>query len=229
MKNLIFVLGLLVSGVAAAEDRVISVYGDSEFTACPTGAIIVLSVSNGGPTTKEVFDANNKAINQIFTAVKAVGIESSDIKTSQFTIAPRYRVVNNESVFAGYQATNQVMITINKVDGVSPVIDAATEAGASQVSAVEFTYGDLSERTQKAKLEALTEAKAKAEEMLATLGAKLGKVRGLSDQPAQSSGRLQSMMRSATADGYGESAGSAIASGDKKFVIQMHVSFEIID
>jgi uncharacterized protein YggE len=229
MRTFVVIACSLMAGMtdAAERDRMISVYGDSEFVACPNGATVTLAVNSGGPTTKEVFDANNKAINEIFTAVQALGIEKDSIKTSYFSIAPRYRVVNNENVFAGYVATNQVAITVKDLDKVSPVLNAATEAGATNVTGVNFTYGDLTEQTRKAKLEALTEAKNKAAEMLDTLGAKLGKVVALSDNPPRSQFSEMHYARAAMADAPG--ADSAIAGGDQKFVIQMQVTFEITD
>ena len=113
------------------------------------------------------------AINQVIKAVKALGVESKDIKTDWYVIEPLYEDYDSLTI-KGYRIHNVVAITKRDVGKTSEVIAAAFQAGANQVVNVEFYTSELRKYRDQARELAMKAASEKAKALANSAGADTG-------------------------------------------------------
>jgi len=76
--------------------RTISVSGEGEVNAKPDIAVVNLSVVVQGNTVSQVSNDGNQKMNQVVAAVKALGVEAKDVKTTAYNLRPDYRYPENQ-------------------------------------------------------------------------------------------------------------------------------------
>jgi len=114
-----------------------------------------------------------------------------EIETHGYSLQPLYHRPDpdtGERRIAGYTALNHVRVTVNDIDAVGSLIDAATGAGANRISALRFGSSDLEAARREALRLAVLDAREQAETIAEALGVPLGpalEVRGNNPRPPQ--------------------------------------------
>jgi uncharacterized protein len=173
--------------------RSFSVAGEGKVTAIPDVAQFTFSIiTEGGKDIaalqKENVDATNKAIDFL----KAQGIEAKDIKTTNYSLNPKYQYYdcrNPESSItpcppaeiAGYTINQTVSVKIRDFTKIGTVISGVVDAGANSVSSLSFTVDDPTALENQAKEEAIAQARVKAEMTAKAGGFKIGRLISLDD------------------------------------------------
>jgi uncharacterized protein YggE len=154
----------------------ISVVGQGIVLAQPNVARITLGA--------EVFDqslANAQAeaarrMDAVVTRLKAAGIPDTDIHTTAYNISPQYdQRDQNQPVLRGYQVQNLVEVRTTNVAGLGPLLDDAVSAGATRVFGISFESDDIEALKTQARDQAMTNARAKAEQLARDAGVTLGR------------------------------------------------------
>src|SRR5919205_646632 len=73
-------------GAPAEQPRVISVTGEGVIRAKPDMALVTLGVVSDADAARDALTANTEAMTRITEALKAEGIETRDLQTSNFSI-----------------------------------------------------------------------------------------------------------------------------------------------
>lgn len=121
----------------AATTLNLSAYGEARVS--PDMASIVLGVSNEAPTASEAFRANATKMAAVVAALKKAGIADRDLQTSNLSLNPQYVYEQNQPPrLTGYQASNQLTITVNDLAKLGAVVDATVGAGATNVGQISF-------------------------------------------------------------------------------------------
>ena len=135
----------------------------------------VMEISAGvvttGATAGEALGRNSAIAAQIVAAVRALGIEPRDVRTSELSIRPRYaprRGNNNDDEeedrpITGYVASNNVEIRLRDLGRSSDLLDAMLRAGANNVSGPSFSLSDDRRSRLAAQREAVRLAREEAE------------------------------------------------------------------
>jgi uncharacterized protein len=153
--------------------RTVQVSGTAVVNVTPDRALIQLGVQSNGRTAADVQAANATAIEQVTKAVRALGVESSDISTDWYVIDPIYEDYDSLHI-KGYRINNTVAITLREVDRINDVISAAMQAGANQVVDVELYTSDLRKYRDQARELAMKAAAEKAQALAEAAGAQAG-------------------------------------------------------
>lgn len=122
----------------------------------PDVAEIGAGVTTRAPTAQEAVSKNAQAMEGVIAKLREIGIESSDIQTSNFSLNPQYDY-NREGgtrTFIGYDVNNQVQVKLRDLERVGEVLDALVSAGANNIHGPNFTL----EADDAAKSEARTKA-----------------------------------------------------------------------
>lgn len=139
-------------------------------------AVVRFAVETEAGTAGEASRENASRMDAVLQAVRELGVEGTELETSGYQLSPIYRrpAQGGTQEIAGYRAQNFVEVTLDDVDAVGRVIDAAIGAGANRIAGLTFTARD----TRPARLEALRmaveKAREEAEAMAAALGVPLG-------------------------------------------------------
>ncbi|KKQ24512.1 MAG: hypothetical protein US40_C0003G0054 [Candidatus Roizmanbacteria bacterium GW2011_GWC2_37_13] len=155
----------------------LAVVGEGKVEVTPDTAYVDagITVDNRG-TVKEVQDTINTINNKIINALRDMGIEKADIKTSNYSVYPNYKYENNVNSINGYNGNATVEVKVRDTQIVSQVITAVTEAGANQIQGVNFSIDKPEAYREQARDMAIKNAKDQAKKIAKNLGIKLGKV-----------------------------------------------------
>lgn len=167
--------------------RSITVTGHGEVSVSPDTAILTLGVSSSGETARAALDGNTAAMKKLVEGLRKAGIEPRDIQTSNFSLNEHQSDPNLKSdpstQPASYDASNVVTIVVRKIDSVGSLLDQAVSEGSNQIHGLTFQVSDPSKAEDTARQRAVEDARHRAELYAASLGAKLGPVQALSENP----------------------------------------------
>jgi len=140
----------------------LSAYGETRIA--PDMATINLGVQTDAPTAAEALKANGARMNQVLAALKKAGIAERDIQTSNLNLNAQYAYEQNQPPkLTGYQASNQVTITVRDLTKLGAAVDATVNAGANTVNGISFGLATPQAAEDAARLEAVKALQAKAE------------------------------------------------------------------
>jgi uncharacterized protein len=132
-----------VTTVAGSTPSTITVTGTGIASAIPDEISIVLGVANTGTNATQVLLANSANMTAAISAIeKDVGINSTDVQTTNFNFGPTYSQYGN--TINGYQASNQIQVTLQGSDvaKLDAVINAAVNAGANQIQSIQYVLSN---------------------------------------------------------------------------------------
>ncbi|MGA0605284.1 SIMPL domain-containing protein [Phenylobacterium sp. VNQ135] len=140
----------------------LAAYGETKIA--PDMATITLGVMTEGKTAAEAMQANAVRMNAVVASLRKAGVPDKDIQTSNLNLNPQYRYVENQPPqLVGYQASNNVTVTVNDLKRLGPVVDATVNAGANQMQGVSFGLKDPTAAENAAREQAVTALAAKAD------------------------------------------------------------------
>ena len=158
----------------------LSAYGEAKVQ--PDMATIQLGVTTEGATAAAAMAANNEQMTRVMTALRGAGIAAKDIQTSNLNLSPKYVYGQNQAPrLTGYQASNDVRITVHDLARLGPAVDATVSAGANQVNGISFGLNDPTTAENAARLEAVKALQAKAELYAKATGYRIGRLVSLSE------------------------------------------------
>jgi len=168
-------------GPGPGREQSIRVTGVGEARAPADQAIADFAVETSAATAQAAAAENAQRMDRVFAALVRAGVPRDRIETSGYNVFPEYdpnpRPESTEPRVRGYRVTNTVTATMDDVDGVGAVIDAALGAGANRVNGVRFGLRDPQAYRQRAIDDAARRARSDAEALAASLGLSLGQVR----------------------------------------------------
>lgn len=230
--GVIFLLAAFLSlytanGQNATEPKhTIAVSATSTIYVEPDLAIITFSVVNEAQTASKAMDENAKRMNAVINCLKQLGVESKDLKTTNFNISLRYEQDSStrKMVLIGYQMYQSLMVKIRNFKKMPAIIQGALDTGANQVSNLVFIVENPEEIQKQARIQAIEKAKIKAQELAEKLGIGLGKVVGFNENSSvpRSFNERGGMMQAA-----GGASSPQIESGENVIEITVTIIYEI--
>jgi len=153
------------------------VSGDSLVQAMPDTAVLTISVVTQAKRAMDAQQENATKSDAVVRALKSAAGSGAEVKTSGYSLQPQrlYRE-NQPPTITGYEARNGVIVTLSDLTRVGPVIDAAAQAGANDVTGVSFTLRKDRPARDQALAEATREAVAKAQVIAQSLGGRVVRI-----------------------------------------------------
>lgn len=158
----------------------ITVSATASVALVPDVARVSVGVTVTKPKVKAARDAAGKAMSEIIAAVKALGIDERDIKTTSIDLSPQY---NNSSTpkIVGYRMSEQLQVTVRDLDKAGDIVDTATARGATEVNGLWFEVSDPAKAMDEARAAAIAKARTSARAMALAAGVALGAVVSISE------------------------------------------------
>jgi len=212
-----------VNSISTTKSTTFDVTAEGKSSVKPDSANVLAGVSATGSTTKEVQDKINSTINKVTENIKALGVDSKDIQTSNYNVNPTYDYRDGSQKITGYSASTNLTIKVKNIEKVGQVIDAATQAGANNVNNLGFDNSDKSAAENDARTKAVAAAKKKAEDAAKIAGFKLGNIVNYSEGFG-GNGVRPLMMET---QGKVSSSDTKIEAGTNEVVVNVTLSYEI--
>jgi uncharacterized protein YggE len=155
----------------------VSATGRASVFATPDQVKIDATVTADGMTAQAATAQNATVMNALLAALRNVIGPSGDIKTINFNVYPVYRNAPSQApMITGYSASNTVEVTLTGTSLIGPVIDTASQNGATSIGSLQFSLKDSDPaRVQALKL-ATQQAKGHADSMAAGMGKVVGNI-----------------------------------------------------
>lgn len=218
---------LSVSQVTTNKASTFDVTGEGKVHVVPDRAFVELGVKKSGMSVKTVQDDADKTMNTLTDALKKIGIEDKDIKTTGYNIYPDYNSLTGRP--SGYVVSSSVQVRIRNFEHISPVLDLAGTYGLEQIGQLSFILSDeLADSTmEEARKAAVDEAKMKAESLARLAGVKLGKIVNVNEYSGGSPGPLLYNAKN-TADAMEVSGGADVSPGTNEVTVSVTLSYETL-
>lgn len=192
----------------------------------PDMATVSAGVVTQGTTAREAMVGNAAKMTRVFEELKAAGIETKNITTSQLSLQPKYNYQNRQAPkIDGYEARNTVSAKTYDLDSVGTMLDALVKAGVNNINGVQFSIKDSKSAKDKAREDAIREAREKAESMAAAAGVKLGKLKSLSESGGNFNPRPVAYAMEARSAG----ASTPVAAGEQEISVTVNMSYDIVE
>lgn len=164
--------------VSLAPPGGVTVVGDGSASGEPDVAVISLGVEALAESVADAREEAARAIAAVVGELREAGVAGDDIRTSSFSINPRYDYRSDRQELLGYRVANTISVTARDLNGVGALIDRAAAAGgdATRIDGVAFRVEDASALERQARINAIEDAKAKAALYAEQLGVALGGV-----------------------------------------------------
>jgi uncharacterized protein YggE len=213
----------------------LSVSGVGKVSAAPDTADVSVGVVTQATAAKDALAANTEAMTKLIATLKEQGIAEKDIQTQNLSIQPQYtqppRNRENQEFtpkIAGYQVTNTVRITSRKIDALGGVLDALVQSGANQMYGISFRVDEPEGLLDRARLDAVEDAKRKARLIAQAAGVKLGPPIQISESGNMPMPRPMMMRGMAAAPMMAAAAPVPVAGGEQDFSVTVSVTFQIV-
>lgn len=214
--------------MAMAEDSTLHVLGSATLTVAPDRAMIQFGYSCENPDAAQAQAETAERIAAILEAVQALNIEEDQIATAYLNIYPVYSYTDdNEQVIRGYRVQHMLAVTVDDIDKAGDVLDAALEAGATNIGGVTYMTTRSAEIYNEALALAIENAQDKAEAMSIAAGVWLGNPVEIREQSSYANPLYAIARDEENTAGAGISIGDTLMAGQLEISASVEVVYEM--
>ena len=214
----------LAQAAPASDGTLLSVSSRAEARKAPDIATVSAGVVTQAADGNAALRQNAEQMNRVLAAIKAAGVADKDVQTSGISLNPQYRYEENQPPrITGYQASNTVNVKLREVAKMGKVLDALVASGANQVNGPSFGIDDPEPLYDRARLDALKAARARAETYAGALGVRVRRIVSISEGGAAMPSPMprMAMMKAEAYDS------TPVAAGESSVSVNLDVVFEL--
>lgn len=171
-------------GIADRQPPTISVSATDNATATPNLVTANLGVTNTASTPEKAGSDNAAKTNLIIEAVKAMGVESKDIQTSNYSVNPSYDYNSSPARVVGYDANETITVKIRNTESASNIMAKVLSLGATNINGLEYSVDEPAAVEAEARKNAIAKAYEEAAAIAGAMHARLGHVISYSEYDA---------------------------------------------
>lgn len=164
------------NGGTNSNPQTISFSGEGTVKAIPDTAKVALGLVTEGKDSISVQNENTSKMNAVIKFLKDQGIKDEDIKTSNYNLSPKYNYDKGKSTLVGYIINQMLTVTVRDLEKIGNVLDGSVSSGANEVNSISLFIDKPEELKNKAREEAIKQAKEKASTTSKIAGFRLGRV-----------------------------------------------------
>lgn len=171
----------------------ISVSGKGEKTVIPDIAEFSFSVLSEAKNVGDAQETTTNKMNTAIAALRTLGVEEKDIKTTGYNINPRYEYVKSgvpcaewgcpsgKQVLTGYEVSQSISVKVRKIPDAGKILSKMGEIGVTNVSGLTFSVDKEEVPKDEARAKAIADAQTKAEVLAKQLGVTLVRIVNFSE------------------------------------------------
>jgi uncharacterized protein len=178
------ILPLTFAQAQTLAPHTVTVTGTSTIKVAPDYATITVNLTSTGQTSAAALQADKGVLNHLVEAIRPFHVTNNDLQASNVNITqvrslPRLPA-QDPLVAGGYQVTDHLIVTVDDISKVTSVIDAMTQAASNVSITVTFGFKNRAATEDKAKIEAVANARHQADVLAGAEGAKIDKMVAMS-------------------------------------------------
>ena len=237
----VIVLCIILNILGCGSDRqdnnkvinTITVPGTGEVVIKPDIATVSFGVSAENLDVSKAQTESATKMNGIIDLLKKKGVDEKDIKTTNYSIYPRYDYTqtsqiypyNGKQVLAAYVVSQTVEVKIRDISKAGEILSGVGEFGVTDVSGLTFTVDNDQVVKDQARDLAIKDAQAQAKVLAKSLGVRLVKITSFSENGNYP---IMYSMDKAVATGMGGgNVAPQISTGENKITSNVNITYEI--
>ena len=166
---------------ANESQRTLNITGVGQVSLTPDIAYIYLGVHTEKATASEAVAENNAQTQKVIDALKKLGVDAKDIRTTNFSIWPSQNYgPDGMPLDMKYVVDNTVYVTVRDLKKLGDLLDTVITAGANTVNSIAFDVADKTAAAKQARDAAVKNAQEQAQELAVAAGVKLGDITNIS-------------------------------------------------
>lgn len=213
----------------------ISVSGKGEVYVKPDIATVSFSLMEENLDVSKASNELNIKIADIVDNLKTNGIDEKDIKTTEYSVYPRYDYLradvytySSKQVLAAYVVTQGIQVKVRDLSKVGKILSDLGTLKVTNMSGLTFSSDNYDELVKQAREEAIKQAKEEAKKLSKDLGVKLGDIVSYYDSGRNYPYYDAAMSTKAVYGMGGEAAVEAtIPTGENKITSNVTITYEI--
>lgn len=215
-------------------ETTLQVSAEARINQAPDIAFITVGVTEERLTAGEAMAAQSTAMNGIFEALRASGVQDRDMQTSGLSLSPRYDYIDatgpdgrrqGQQRLAGYAASNQVSVRVRDLGQLGATLDRLVASGGNTVSGIRFAIDDDKALRNDARSAAMKDAVVKAQLYAAAAGLRVGRIVTIHEGYEASPQPMMQRSRMAMADTM---ESTPVAGGELAITASVNVLFELV-
>ena len=196
-----------------------------EATRVPDVAIISAGVVTRAATARAALQQNAARMERVRAALNRAGIADRDIQTSNISLNPEYRYVQDQAPkLTGYTASNQLSVRFRDITKSGDILDTLVAEGANSINGPNLTIDKPEEALDEARTKAIGIGRARAELYARALGMRV--VRLVSVSESGGSYPVPPPMP-VMMEARAQAVGTKIDPGEQKLAVSLGMVFEL--
>ena len=232
MKKTLIVtmLALLALMPLTAESGRISVSGNAEISAYPDIAEFTVTATATKETTDEARIAVSSMTNEAAGILKSeFGVAEDDITTSIISAYPEYRWTEEGNELIGQRANESISVKIRNIDSLGDIYTRLLGINGIEISNVSLDKEDKSAEIEESRINAVLDAREKAETYAKAAGVKVGDVISITDNTSSSVYYPRNVMYAMAAADESAAVSTEYRISDIKVSSTVSMVFEIVN
>src|SRR3989338_2080106 len=200
--------------------------GQGSVSQAPDQVTISFGVTKSSSTVSDAQNQTNSSINSILENLKKLGVEDKDLKTTNYSVNPNYSFEGVARI-TGYTVTQNIDLKIKDIKNTNRLIDAITGNGGNLIGQVQFGFDDKTKAKleNKARKEAVGNAKEKAQSLANAAGVRLGRIINVTESQDESPRLIQ--LDTPLRVGGAPEEKTEIPTGENSIKINVTLTYEI--
>lgn len=169
------------NGGVSVPAQTVSFTGEGKVKAAPDTAKVEIGLITEGKDSISVQNENSSKMNAVIKFLKEQGINEGDIKTSAYSLSPKYEYNKGKSTLVGYILNQTVIVTVRDLNKIGEILDGAVSNGANQINSISLFVDKPEELKNKAREAAVKQAREQALATSKIAGFDLGRLVGFNE------------------------------------------------
>jgi len=211
--------------VQAISGTRLEISATGEATRVPDVAIITAGVVTRAASARAALAQNAARMDRVRAALKSAGIADRDIQTSNISLNPEYRYVQDKAPqLIGYSASNQLSVRFRDIAKSGDILDALVAEGANSISGPNLTIDKPEEALDEARTKAVGVGRARAELYARALGMRVVRLVSVSESGG---GYPVPPPMPVMMEARAQAASTKIDPGEQKLSVSLGMVFEL--
>jgi uncharacterized protein YggE len=217
-----------VSTVSAGTSNVVTVDGTGQAAGTPDTMVTTVGVQVKEADPSAALTSASTTMALLQRTLTAHGVARKDLKTTGLSVNPVYNYANGSQTLTGYQADEQLEVTLRDLTTAGKTISAVTAAGGKDVTVdgLSLDLGSDSSLVNDARAAAYADAKAKATQYAALAQRTLGPVVSVSEHVNQAPSPVYDM-RAAAAPAAGSDVPVPVQAGSQSVSVNVTIAWSL--
>jgi uncharacterized protein len=204
----------------------LDVSATGEVTRVPDIATISAGVTTRAATARAALQQAANRMARVRAELKRAGVEDRDIQTSNISLNPEYRYVENQPPrIVGYSASNQLSVRFRDIANAGAILDALVAEGANQINGPTLSIDKPEAALDEARAKAVAMGRARAELYARALGLRVVRVVIVSESGG--SYPVPPPMPMMMARGEAASVDTKVDPGEQRLQVTLGMTFEL--